>query len=332
VNGEVMMALRLEYSEAIGKVIRKDDLSTLGVSTQTMAEQAIAEGRWDEAAVLAEYFMQEIRMMGGVMYTWMECSLRDVLELTGNQDPAAAAKRIAMTPRAFDAGAPALPKALAALTRRDGEEAARQMEHMRYEYRVVHDLCVRWNQDLLTWVCDIAGEQAVLESILRTCESVWLKRFGSWYEWPVMDRVYFTAEGQRSHIVGTRRRGDISIVEEPDRFVFSFDPCGSCGIMRRGDPETGRTMPEPAGNTIPTAWSWFRTGVSWYGIHSPIAMEWMWMRDGKPPIRPHEGCDRDHACRWYVYKDINRTPAAFYERMGFTPPDNAPTGLILNDA
>lgn len=326
------MALKLAYSKAIGKVIRQDDLTTLGVSSQTMAEQSIAEGRWDEAAAVTEYFMQELRMMGGVMYTWMECTMRDVFEILGTKDAHATAARLALTPRLFDAGGPAMPRALSAISRRDGEEAARQLEHMRYEFRVVHDLCVRWNQDLLTHVCELAGEDAVLESILRTCESVWLKRFGSWFEWPVIDRVFFTAEGQRSHIVGTRRRGDITITEEDDRYVFSFDPCGSCGIMRRGDPETGRTTPVLAGNTIPTAWSWFRTGVSWYGIHSPIAMEWMWMRQGKPPIRPHEGCDGDRACRWYVYKDISKTPAAFYERMGFTPPEDAPRDLVLDDA
>lgn len=325
------MTLKLEYSPAIGKVIRQDDLSTLGVSSQTMAEQAIARGDWDEAATLAEYFMQEIRMMGGVMYTWMECTLGDLLALRETRSAAEAAAAIVATPRAFDPGAPALPKALAAIDRRDGEEAARQLEHMRYEYRVVHDLCVRWNQDLLTQVSELAGEDAVLESILRTCESVWLKRFSAWYDWPVMDRVYFTAEGQRSHIVGTRRRGDITITEEPDRFVFSFDPCGSCGVMRRGDPETGRQCDTLAGNTTPKPWSWFRTGVSWYGIHSPIAMEWMWMRDGRPPIRPHEGCDRGHACRWYVYKDIEKTPAAFYERMGFEAPPQAPRDLVLDD-
>ncbi len=323
--------LKLEFSEPIGKVIRQDDLSTLGISSQTMAEQAIAEGRIDEARELARYYLQELRMMGGVMYTWMECTLGDLLEAGQHLTARDTAAVIAATPRNFDPGGPALEKILKALDRGDGEEAVRQLEHMRYEFRVVHDLCVRWNQDLLTRIADTQGEDGVLASIVRTCEAVWFKRFGSWYDWSVMDRVYFTAEGQRSHIVGTRRRGDITIKEEVDRFVFSFDPCGSCGIMRRGDPETGRITPHPAGNKVPTAWSWMRTDISWYGIHSPIAMEYLWMKQGKPPIRPHEGCDRNHACKWYVYKDINKTPAVFYERMGFTAPPDAPKGLILND-
>ena len=37
--------LRLEHSDAIGRVLRLDDLSTLGVSTQTLAEDAIAGRR-----------------------------------------------------------------------------------------------------------------------------------------------------------------------------------------------------------------------------------------------------------------------------------------------
>ena len=42
--------LKLEHSEAIGRVLRLDDLDTLGVSTQTLAEEAIAHGDWATGA------------------------------------------------------------------------------------------------------------------------------------------------------------------------------------------------------------------------------------------------------------------------------------------
>src|SRR5262245_39765259 len=142
--------LRLEYSDAIGKVIRQDDLSTLGTSSQTMAEWAVAAGNLDEAAQLADYFLQEIRMMGGVMYTFFEYTLAFLLENSGDNSARASAADYAQTTRVFDAGASALPRVHRALERGDGEDAVRQLEHMRFEYRTVHDLMVQWNQDLLT--------------------------------------------------------------------------------------------------------------------------------------------------------------------------------------
>ena len=45
--------LKLAYSEAIGKILRHDDLGTLGVSSQAMAEQAIAEALTAQKLVAA---------------------------------------------------------------------------------------------------------------------------------------------------------------------------------------------------------------------------------------------------------------------------------------
>ena len=44
--------------------------------------------------------------------------------------------------------------------------------------------------------------------------------------------------------------------------------------------------------------------MSWYSIHSPIALEYLQMVDGRPPLRPLEDCDLpDRPCRWFIYKD-----------------------------
>ena len=101
---------------------------------------------------------------------------------------------------------------------------------------------------------------------------------------------------------------------------MSLDPCGSCGILRRGDPDSGRPSQQPAGNEEPHPWTWGRTGMSWYSIHSPIALEYLQMVEGRPPLRPLEDCDLpDRPCRWFIYKDPDAVRPVDYERMGFQP-------------
>ena len=78
--------LRLEHSDAIGRVLRLDDLSTLGVSTQTLAEEAIARGDWEQARSLVDYFYEEMRIMHGILTTWIRDILRYIVEHTGADD------------------------------------------------------------------------------------------------------------------------------------------------------------------------------------------------------------------------------------------------------
>ena len=80
--------LRLEHSDAIGRVLRLDDLSTLGVSTQTLAEDAIAHGDWEQARSLVDYFYEEMRIMHGILTTWIRDILRYIVEHAGADDPA----------------------------------------------------------------------------------------------------------------------------------------------------------------------------------------------------------------------------------------------------
>ena len=51
--------VRLEKSEALGRIIRQDELSQLGVSTWTKIKEAINEGRIGEALELVDYLNVE---------------------------------------------------------------------------------------------------------------------------------------------------------------------------------------------------------------------------------------------------------------------------------
>jgi hypothetical protein len=139
-------------------------------------------------------------------------------------------------------------------------------------------------------------------------------------------RLQLSVEGMRGgHLSGPRHRGDVGVSDEGDRYVMSLDPCGSCGVLRRGDPDSGRPPHPSATNQEPHPWTQGRTGMSWYSVHSMIALEYIQMSEGKPPLRPLEDCDLpDRPCRWFIYKDVSKPRAVHYERQGFTPPPDAP--------
>jgi hypothetical protein len=104
--------------------------------------------------------------------------------------------------------------------------------------------------------------------------------------------------------------------------------CGSGGVLRRGDPETGRP-PHPIGergaNQQPHAWTWHKTGVHWYCSHCCIAMEWLPGQRSGRPLRPLDHVMDPHApCTWYVYKDEADTRAYHYPRSGLETPAGAP--------
>ena len=80
--------LRLEHSEAIGRVLRLDDLDTLGISTQTLAEEAVVRGDWEQARSLVDYFYEEMRIMHGILTTWIRDILRYIVAHGGADDGA----------------------------------------------------------------------------------------------------------------------------------------------------------------------------------------------------------------------------------------------------
>jgi hypothetical protein len=332
----------IRMSAVLGRPIRQDGLETLGVSTQTLAEDALRAGRWDLAAELVEYYAGEIRTMNGILFTW----LADIVDYrvarsmgampgersSGGEWPAAVEPGLGATLlagfRDFEPGRGDLERAMAAIGDHDAEGAAAAVELMRVRWAAQHDGLVVWVQSLLADIAARFGEDAVYESVRLAYEHIWKPRYELWARMTPEERLQLSVEGMRGgHLSGPRHRGDVGVADEGDRYVMSLDPCGSCGILRRGDPDSGRPGQAPAGNREPHPWTWGRVGMSWYSVHSPIALEHIQMADGQPPLRPLEDCDLpDRPCRWFIYKDPSRPRRIHYERMGFLPPPGAPDG------
>ena len=68
--------LKLEYNANLGRVIRMDDIDTIGRSTYAMLEDAIAADRTQEALALSEYYLRELRIMHDILMTWAQDIIR----------------------------------------------------------------------------------------------------------------------------------------------------------------------------------------------------------------------------------------------------------------
>ncbi len=331
--------LRLEHNAVLDRTLRVDDLDTLGVSTQTLAEEAIRASRAEEAIALVDYFHQEMRIMHTIMRTWLTDITRYIIARGGPSDNAGELSVALLdTWRTYPLGEALRERCKAAIRRlkTDGPEAVLAqpsphegnaageaislLDQMRLEFKNPHDVLVAWVQNLLTFIAESWGEEAVLASILETHQSIWGDRYENWLKLTPHERLALTVEGMRGgHFSGERRRGDMSLRDDGDRLTMVMDLCGSGGVLRRGDPETGRPL-HPAGehgvNHEPHDWTWQKTGVHWYCAHCAIAMEWLPARQrGGRLLRPLDHVLDPHApCTWYIYKDEDQTRAYHYPR------------------
>jgi len=349
--------LRLEHHAVLGRLLRVDDLDTLGVSTQTLAEEAIQAGRLDEAIALVDYFHQEMRIMHTIMRTWLTDITRYLIARGGPSDNASELSTALLDIwRTYPLGEALRERCKEAiLASRTGSPSeglpVLLLDQMRLEFKVPHDVLVAWVQDLLTTIASRWGEEAVLESILQTHQSIWGDRYDRWLELTPHERLALTVEGMRGgHFSGERRRGDVTVRDDGDRLVMVMELCGSGGVLRRGDPETGRG-PHPVGqrdasaalsmtqddgdasaalgligvNQQPHDWTWQKTGIHWYCSHCAIAMEWLPGRQRGQLLRPLDHVmDPSAPCTWYIYKDEADTRAYHYPCTGQPIPPAAP--------
>ncbi len=334
----------LQFNDTLGRTLRVDDLDTLGVSTQTLAEEAIRDGRVDEAVELVDYFHQEMRIMHTIMRTWLTDITRYIIARGGPTDNAGELSTALLDIwRTYPLGEALRERCKEAIrTSRTASHskglAVLLLDQMRLEFKYPHDVLVAWVQDLLTTIAKRWGEEAVLESILETHQSIWGDRYENWALMTPHEKLALTVDGMRGgHFSGEHRRGDVTVRDDGDRLVMVMELCGSGGVLRRGDPETGRP-PHPVGQRDASAalsmtgvnqqahdWTWQKTGIHWYCSHCAIAMEWLPGRQRGRLLRPLDHVmDPDAPCTWYIYKDEAKTRAYHYPRTNTPMPPGAP--------
>lgn len=316
--------LKLEYNDKLGRVIRMDDIDTIGRSTYAMLEDAFVAGRAEEALALSGYYLRELRIMHDILMTWAQDIIRFMIarDAGAAQSTAQAlSSAICKAWRDFDLGVAPLRQLQAAIRAGDSARASAALERLWLEFKIPHDVLVAWINEMLNYLSKTT-EQHVLDSILETHQSIWGDRYATWDQMTPWEKVALTVEGMRGHLSGASRKGDVIVREEEDRFVIAFDPCGTGGVLRRGDPETGRPAYRTDGvNREPHDWTWGKVGVHWYCSHCAIAMEWLPGRRRGHPLRPLDHTlDHQAPCVWYVYKDESQTRAYHYPRTGLVKP------------
>ncbi len=323
----------LSHSSLLGRRIRTGDAARLGVPTWRLAAEALAAGDAGMARGYLAYAVEEAGRVIELYATW----LASMLGFGGERVPGFQAElarleaAIGVPPPLLDnvegVGRVEYERAVAALAadEREGFEVA--LAELREAGRAVHDAQADWSWGLLTVFRDALGEEC-MDEVFRETQGRWLaERYAKIAEMSPRESFELTIEGMRGHYCGRGRSGEVDVAEDDEKWVLSFDPCGSGGRMRRGDPEHGqRSRDEPPfafGYTHEAHdWSWGRKGVCLYCAHCAVVNEILPIESLGAPMRVTDYPeDASQPCRWTIYKSPKLVPDSVYERVGRRPPE-----------
>lgn len=218
---------------------------------------------------------------------------------------------------------------VATMQGRELSDTRRLLDEQLQEELLVHDLHGDWNWALFSVICRTWGE-TVLGDVLRTTQAPWLNpRYARAGQMTPEEALQQAVEGMRGHFAGPGRTGAVTVIEEPQRYVMSFDPCGSGGRMRRGDATWGsQSRTEPPYNFVNIEgaypWTWNQKGVCAYCAHCAVALQMVPIEELGYPLRVVEyPTDPQSVCKWIIYKDQKWIPPEAYTAVGHAPPDIA---------
>lgn len=329
VDGELRTDV-VRYSERFGRTIRQDPPSQLGVPSQDLAMLALKRGAHDDAVALAQYMVDEFRIVfDTVLNGWLSQLLDYAIQRLG-------AERFALVMRVprkhmwdafFAVGEGFSRDAIAAIKVEDVAQTELLLDHVRRIFKTINDETVRLIQDILTALDDAYGEDEPIMAERGPYEKIWRTRYARWEEFTPEEQLQLTTEGMRTHYGGPTRRGEFEVIDDRDRYRMVFSACGTGGMLRRGDPETGEGPWETTGvNRTPKAFTWGKIDVPWYCTHCSLYLEHWAAEDYGWPIRPviyHEGMEGP-STSWLIYKGRDKMHAEDYERVWLTPPPSAP--------
>lgn len=339
----------LTFSDVLGRRIRSGDWIEQKVSTFREVGRALDEARWDDAGELAQYFVDEARVCWNLYRQWT-VELEEFLTARGVSASDLEALRASTTEltRMPDGSLfhpekewarfhQQIADVVEAANRHDSGAAHTAMATAKETWRRTHDRDVDTIYAYTSEVSTRLGEKAILEmwqSILQPWFDERYKRFDiDSFQWGESLDVlmYVTFEAMRGHLVGPERTGDVGFEEFDDRFVVSFDPCGSGGRTVQGDEieGTGPRMEAPYNWKVSEEahdWNHYTPGVCLYCAHCIVLTEQMPMDNFGYPVRVVDppvystGQTERQQCRWTMYKDPTAVPEEFYTRAGRTKP------------
>lgn len=325
---------------------RRGSPSELERSTHAVAIEAIEEGRFDDAAALAAYVIEEGTEPQEVYVAWVE-AIPEFLIRNGVPREAVEAEIARITallspdednPLDFEPGwdryKELIAEAVACCEKKDKPGAIAAIEAAALHWREDHDRKCDWVCELLGFLAKTLGQERVVE--------FWDEGMAIWYgnysrfapdnqDWSLSHRqlVDMAIFALRGHMPGPKRGGDITYRDEGDCIAVEFAPCGSGG--RTFDTAPDGTPPRfepPYGHALVEGkhdWAWNLEGVCLYCTHccrlgQQKAIEAMGYpaRVVSPPVWPR---DREKSvCTWRFYKHPDLIPDEAFLEVGATPP------------
>lgn len=343
----------LTWSEVLGKKVRTGDWPDQANPTVQKIEEGITEGRWEQAAELVDYFMEEAKVCHVIYGLWFRRFVEWLGEQGVSQEELNAELERLRRLMAFPDGEPfessgrweALGARAGSLGNRlraaeiAPAEAIRELDELREQWRQLHDRWVDMISGVLTYVGRSFSEAALEDCYRFVLEPYIEERYMPFdlrvqnYEDTIYRNLYLAFEAMRGHLCGPQRRGDIEFEEQEDRWVLRFDPCGSGGRSLRGDPVegTGSRAEPPYQFGVTRAqhnWAWNEKGVCYYCAHCCFALELLpaerWghpVRVIDPPLYPKETRGPvPKKCQWTIYKTLDAIPPEAYKRIGRAKP------------
>lgn len=329
------------------------------VSTYLKAKQAVERGDKQDAAELMSHTIDEAQIIHDVMVQW-QADLRDFLAEQGVSDQTVRAleARVAdlsvlpdgepyVIGKAWSDCRSAVLDAIAAIWTGSETEAFAAIDRAREVWRRHHDRQGDLTYGYMSLLVEECGEEIVPAMYDRIAGPLFIWRYAKFdisnYDWDeILDLLLFVSlESMRAHL-SQRFRDDapIDVVEHDDRWVVTFDPCGSAGHVQRGDEVEGTPsrLKEPYNfKVIEGSYDWTDnlSGVCIYCNHCQVMMEHMPMDRFGYPVRvidPPQYPEKDgipiddtsedrQKCSWTMYKSPDLIPEEVWTRCGRIKPD-----------
>lgn len=150
------------------------------------------------------------------------------------------------------------------------------------------------------------GEDEVMKALRDRC----LPKVKDWLATTpgVVESLQRCTEIQRHH------QGNLTVTEEPEKYVVKCDPCGSGGRLRR-------TQKDIAVMKRSYPWSWNQAGIPYYCIHCSLQWEILPIELRGYPIRINLiGAKPEDPCVHLFYKNPDNIPPEYYSRIGKSKP------------
>lgn len=320
---------RLETLPALGRPTRLGALSELGVSDAARVRAALAAG---DATTAQAYLELLHAIYEGLNATYLEWIAAAVAGTPGPPPTAGALARwkaglpdtdaVSVLAGIFERLDHGTIGDLGVLTARLLDEPRRlkaavagvdALDRYLAAFRERHDLLGRYVAAYAEELASALGQAAALDVVQKGLESraalegLWRFVEAAKPE----DVVVLMAEHLRAHFSGPGREGQVTLVEEPDRWRMVFSPCGTGGVLRQGGGPGASPLPAAGPET------WGRAGeVPAYCAHCALNEIHSIRRMGYPAWVTEFDPDPSRPCGWTVYKDPKAVPARYYERLG----------------